>query len=467
MSIQLLTPNFCSSVVLDMIYSLSLETQKPLEIDEDIYRHMYCFLSGIEPWDAINDNPPAIVYSDYFLKDVYKNIFVMKKINPIDICAVIERIDWTFNTIYQRYNDTKNMFDLDSSGKLINKFYVKNSYDQVFKCIWNGETTTNSVGTKSTVEPKVLSGSSIYDLVKLSDGYVWLYLYTINPNQKYSFLSSDYLPIPKPNFKSDISSTLISAGAIESININNGGGSGYTNDAVGNITTIITIYGDGIGATASCIVVGNIITNINITNAGYGYTYASCIISNRSPYSGSGATATVTISPINGSKSDLISELGCRTALITCTFTESESGIIPTDIDFRQAGILYNPNLVSGGYADGSLYNTAITVYMSSGYPYVKDETVTQLDSNQNAIFSATVLSYDSTRNILYIINTVGTLNEQLLLGGNISGAKRIVLYFIDSDIVRYSGKIIYIENRKSVQRSDTGIEQFRLTIGF
>ena len=54
------------------------------------------------------------------------------------MCPVIERIDWTANTIYSQYSSETNMFLLDSEHKLQKKFYVKNSYDQVFKCLSNG-----------------------------------------------------------------------------------------------------------------------------------------------------------------------------------------------------------------------------------------------------------------------------------------------------------------------------------------
>lgn len=61
------------------------------------------------------------------------------------------------------------------------------------------------------------------------------------------------------------------------------GGSGYSS------TPIVTIYGDGTGATAEATVLNGIITGINITNAGTGYTQALVAISDAT---GTGAAAT-------------------------------------------------------------------------------------------------------------------------------------------------------------------------------
>ena len=96
----------------------------------------YCFLSKVDPWPDEN-NPPVPQQTQRYLKNVYKNMFVAKRILANNISPIAERIDWTTGTVYDYYRDDIDMFEKDENDKLVLKFYVKNRYDQVFKCLWN------------------------------------------------------------------------------------------------------------------------------------------------------------------------------------------------------------------------------------------------------------------------------------------------------------------------------------------
>ena len=97
---------------------------------------LYCFLSRIDPW-ASDIDPDMPSQTTAYLKNVYKNIFVVKKIQTNDISPVIQRVDWTSGVIYDYYRDDIDMLQKDINGFLIYNFYVRNQYDQVFKCLWN------------------------------------------------------------------------------------------------------------------------------------------------------------------------------------------------------------------------------------------------------------------------------------------------------------------------------------------
>ena len=453
MSKNLVFPGYANYLINDKVYLPNLYTA-----DNVHFNNLYCFLSGIIPWSNEN-SPPDITYSYFQQKTIFKNIFIIKKINSNDISPVIERIDWVTGTTYDWYDDTKNMFEKDENNKLVNQFYVRNSYDQVFKCLWNG----SSIGVASTVEPKINYGYDISTIIKTADNYKWKYLFTINDTNKYNFFDNNWIPIPKQDHKFDLSTNTISAGSIIAINITDGGSS-YTNDSIGGRTTNTIITGDGYNATAIATVSSNMINNYIITNAGYGYTYANITTTTSSTTLGSGATANTIISPIGGVGFDLLQELGCDTSVITCTFDETETSILPDNIDFRQIGLLLNPNIISGGYADGLIYNCSTTISVSPGTGFYQlDEIVYQGVDYNSSTFSANVVNFDSIHNILYVINSKGSYKTGLNLKGQSSGAVRQILTVEESEIVPYSGKILYMENRKAITRSSHGIEQFKL----
>ena len=95
----------------------------------------YCFLSKIDPWTDDN-NPPAPKQDQKSLKQIFKNMFVIKKLGADSITPVIKRFDWESGTIYDYYKDDVDMLDIDENDNPKYMFYVKNSYDQVFKCLW-------------------------------------------------------------------------------------------------------------------------------------------------------------------------------------------------------------------------------------------------------------------------------------------------------------------------------------------
>ena len=61
---------------------------------------------------------------------------------------------------------------------------MNSNYD-VYKCIYNGETPTNSNGVISTVEPTGQSTS----IFTTADGYKWKYMYTLGINDFVKFVS--------------------------------------------------------------------------------------------------------------------------------------------------------------------------------------------------------------------------------------------------------------------------------------
>ena len=193
---------------------------------------------------------------------------------------------------------------------------------------------------------------------------------------------------------------------------------GYGNIDVINVTDVganyntdvtITITGDGTGATGTAVKSNGAITDITVTSSGSNYTYANVIITSST---GSNAIAIAPVSPVGGHGSDPISELGCSHVMLTSQFNSSESGLIPIDITYHQLGLLIDPVLDStGNKANGTIYKTTTDLIVSSGFgDYIQNEMIYQGDTLETSTFSARVLNFDSSNNIVYTINTKGSL---------------------------------------------------------
>ena len=460
---NLLTYGFNASQVKQDYYSPSLVLSGSTNPTESIY----CFLSQVLPW-ADDNNPDVPEQTQRYLKTVYKSMFVAKHITSNNITPVAQRFDWTSGEIYDYYRDDIDMFEKDSSGLLVKIFYVKNRYDQVFKCL------DNNNGAESTDEPFFQPGTYNTNNVFASgvDGYKWKYIYTIDVGNKVKFMDSTWIPVPVGS-KTPNATTTAGTGSIDAIILTNGG----VNYEPSNTT--ITITGDGTGATANLSMSSGVITDINIFNPGSNYTYANVSITSANTQA-SNAAAFAPVSPVGGHGYDPVSELGCNHIMYTVEFNSTErlNGVdyIPIDIDYRQVGLLINP-MASDTYpafANGSIYDLSTQITVASGFgAYTPDETVVQIDINPNnttygqVIFTGTVLSFNTSTNVIKLINTSGTVTTSASIQGQTSGTTRTLLASTTPKFMKFSGYIAYIQNRSAVQRSADGIEQFKFVLGY
>ena len=439
---------------------------------------IYAFIGQEDPWPTVNssETPTQPTEDQTYLKKVFKNMIAAKLVNNNNISPVIARINWANNTNYFAYSDTVNMTEKDANGFPVYNFYIKNRYDQVFKCL------ANNNGGLSKEEPYFQPGSyGTNNIFQGNDLYKWKYMYTIDAGLKKSFLDTDWIPVPVGANTPQPYLTHAGCGDIEVINVVNGG-SGY--DAV-NTFIVVSVTGDGSGVIAnvtSSEIINGVITDV-IVKPGYSgknYTYANVAIiaytsANLSYVSptGSGATASAPISPVGGHAYDPISELGCSHVMYSVEFNGSEGGVLPTTgVDYRQVGILVNPQTYGPSgpiLANGAIYNTTTQFLLSSGAGNVfsSDEIVQQRDTNGNVTYYGTVLNFNTSSNVLQLINTNGTYTSGQSIIGVTSGASRVVLSITEPTLIPFSGYITYIENRVGVQRSDDGIEQFKFVLGY
>ena len=442
------------------------------QVQNTILTEMYCFLSHVNPWPDPN-NPPVPTEDQLSIKQLMKSIFVAKHINTNDISPVIQRVDWASNIIYDYYKDNVNMTQTNPNGSMLYNYYVRNKYDQVFKCLWNNSSNVNGilVGAPSTLEPYFEPGTyNTNNVFQGSDGYKWKYIYTIDIASKVNFMDTTWMPVKIEEYASNpLKYPSVGYGNIDVINVTNGGyGYGSANSEV-----YVNINGSNTSPTiATAVIVNGTIQDILVTSSGANYISANVVITSST---GSGATAIASVSPIGGHGSDPLSELACRSVMITSTFSGPEldrngNTMIPTDITYYQLGLVSNPTSLSTSpdIANSAIYKTSTDLIVAGGFGvYSSDELIYQGPSLAAATFTGTMLSFDPASNIIKLINTSGYLTTNVPVFGNSSSTVRTLLTYSIPDMITLSGDIMYIDNRSGITRSSDGIEQFKIVLDY
>ena len=254
----------------------------------------------------------------------------------------------------------------------------------------------------------------------------------------------------------------------------------------------IVISGDGQGANIRCTVNSSGAVNATtVVAGGNNYSNASITVISNGAQSNSfnpspAATLTPIVGPAGGHGSDAIQELGGFFILVNSRLEYSESNNFTTSNDFRKVGLLAQPKFANGDFATSSVIDQATTIVLTSwnGTSYAVDELVTGATSGctgrivdfvgNNTIRmtdiipsgNSTTAGYNGiygyfTNTEVIAANTSGNGGSGASATANGSGA------VTGGDLTRFSGDIIYIENRTPVTRAADQIEDVKLIIEF
>lgn len=414
---------------------------------------MYIYYGGSTAWPDPS-NPPDVVDSTLGRIASNNDVLGLKRIFNTDVVSVLPRIDWTSGTIYDEYTDDANIFD--DKNPITNeyyKFYVVTDEFNVYKCLSNNDRA------QSTTKP---TGTTVTSF-ETPDGYKWKYMYTISSNDAFNYMSPNWIPCYTIYTNDGSNQWNVEAaaidGSIEHIVVTNGGASYNSNDL-----PTLTISGDGTGATGTVEIddLTGTVSKINITNVGSGYTYATGVITGTT---GIGATVRIVISPEGGHGYDARRELGATYKMIRIAVNGNESGILPTGVTYRKAGILIEPLSLDAGAAL-TIGNTLL---------YQVGETVT--GATQGA--TGTIRSINKTKNRLYLEQVTGTFSINENISSQTYNSTQLLDYEVETNIplsatvvngtgyLQNSGTPIYFQNREAVTRGTNQTEEFRFIIQF
>ena len=148
----------------------------------------YVFIGNHVPY-ANEASPTGLSDTIVDEKQAWDNMYAAKRITGNDVELVIPRVDWTANTKYRQYDDTSSIPTLLSANTTMNlkPMYVITPERRVYKCL------ANNSSANSTIKPTHDYVSSNGTLSG-SDGYIWKYMFTVQPSNK--FLTDSWIPAP-------------------------------------------------------------------------------------------------------------------------------------------------------------------------------------------------------------------------------------------------------------------------------
>ena len=468
-----------------------------------------------------NSNTPSPIDNFDEHDNIYDTLISAKKITSSDVLRVIRKITWSSGTIYEMYRPDYSINKLSPQTSSTNlystNYYVMNSDFRVYECIYNGASPSNSGGGVISLEEPVHT-----DLQprQESDGYVWKYLYTIKPSDIIKFDSAEYIPVPDNwSTNTDVADVRNSAvdGKIETIVIEDVANATYQFNGTKNA---VPIRGDGSDGLASVTFINGKPSAVQVTNGGSGYSFATLDLD--SVVTGSGASFSVVVPPPGGHGADIYRELGANKVLVYSRIENSDvtNPDFPTGNQFARIGIIENPQQfgstnqltiasASGVYGlklvgaattsmsvkvDGEIRQTtgigSTAVGQIIGYDpvtkslqYWQDRSLATNDSSGNKPtygyklnrFTASPATGGSTN--IVVTTTGGT--ETLSIDTGFTGVSTTVnsqtYYFgqtynsglANPEIKKYSGNIIYIDQRPEVTRATNQREDIKIILEF
>ena len=475
-------------------------------------------------WDT---NPPSPKDSLDQSNDYWDTMLALKKVNSSDISQVVRKINWKSGTTYDMWrNDiTRDNPSLPSSSFDIydSNFYVMNSDYRVYICLYNNASPENNFNGGPSLDEPTFTDLEPREAGSSGDGYIWKYLYTIKPSQAIKFDSTNYIPVPT-NWETSSENTAVrnnasSSGQLKVVTIRNRGvGLGSP-----NITyTGVPIKGDGSGATATIVINNDSrVESITVSKGGSGYTYGTVDLkAGNVPTGTTSPVFDVIIPPPGGHGYDIYRELGAYNVLTYSRFeNDTNNPDFITGNQFARVGLVENPQ----AYDSTSLLTTdkasATYAIRLTGAGYSSATFTADSEIRQTVGLGSTavgrVVSYDSVTGVLKYwqdrtnvgFNSDGTKNSSptygfetlrftsspssggsvVIVGGStnlsistsFTGISTVInnrTYYLGQNFVRgvaqpeskkYSGNIIYVDNRPSVTRSSSQKEDVKIILQF
>ena len=455
----------------------------------------------------------------------WDNMIALKKINESDIRQVITKRVWSSGTKYEMYRhdySRTNTAKVSGASNLYSTpFYVLNSDYRVYICLQNGTSPENPSGRPSLDEPRFTdlepraAGNS-------GDGYVWKYLYTIKPSEIVKFDSTAYMPVPQ-NWDTNADAAPVRDNAVDgSIKIvtitNRGVGVGTANQ----IYTRVPIKGDGSGAECTLVINNDQqVESITVSNQGSGYTYGNIDLdAGNVPVSTTKPLFNIIISPQGGHGADIYRELGASNVLLYSRIeNDNENPDFVTGNQIARLGLVKNPRVYSSSQVltsdkASAAYAVRLTGIGYSTATFTADSYITQtIGTGQTA--AGRVISYDQVTGVLKYwqdrtvagFNTVGTAQSNpqygydmfrftaspstggslsinggsttLSISTNFTGISTVInnkTYYLGQSFVsgvsnpevqKYSGDILYVDNRPAITRSSSQKEDIKIILQF
>ena len=460
-----------AAIITDKLKNLVVDLIKAN--DSDASNKYYAAIGRSEAWND-SDVSPTPLRTKSEENDFRNSMQSMKLI--ADVSLVIPRYNWSTGTFYSAYDDTQ-------VGQPTNAYYVVNANQQVYMVL-RASVSATGTAVASTVEP---TGNTTGTPFKTSDGYVWKFMYSISATDANKFQSANFIPvksIPFTNVNSSVAEVeqkAVQDAAVHGQIIGYGiesAGAGY-----GSAPTL-TVQGNGSSAAATATISGGQVVKVEVADSsdaslkiasfGSGYDYANVEVSGGSP------TKPVKVRPILANSGGLGHDATIDFKASAIMFNAKPSGTETLDFvigqDFRQVGLLKNPQTDSAGHG-GNGVSTAFTSSTGRALKALNFSAVNTAFGEDKTILGATsgakaFIDKDSGNSVFYHQND-NTGFKSFQAGETVSETDGTGEGVLDSagafettfEVNPHTGELLYIDNRSAVTRSADQTEDIKIVI--
>jgi hypothetical protein len=465
----------------------------------------YVFIGRSHAW-ADDTSPPAPANSESEELGAFEDMIALKKVASTDISHGLVRYNWTTGTKYDEYRDNYSASNTTNVTGVSNFFdgrgYVITDEFKVYKCLrtgLNGSTIINSTVKPTTVDtavPEVTADTGA------TLGYMWKFMYSVTASDVIKFVTNDFIPVKTLGVKSAIAGSGTNGGFgstadddgsaqwdVENAAVDGAiyhylvtaGGSGYNSGSGNTFTTDVAVQGDGSGAVVTLTFTSGVLTSAfhksGTSSWGTGYKRASLPTLGNGVGTitgGSGATVHIVMSPIHGHGAHPIEEMGGNYAIVNSRLEFGEGfGDFPTDNDFRRIGLIKNPVKSDGGTVSQEPTMTATNMLTVDNASSINiDDLLT--DASSESATTAKVRVVSKTSNTLKTLPVANSGGEYVAFANSdaVYKASTKVADVTASgvsgshpEMTRFTGQILYVENRGAVSRAADQIEDIKLII--
>ena len=460
-----------AAIITDKLKNLVVDLIKAN--DSDASNKYYAAIGRSEAWNDSDVSPtPLRTKSE---ENDFRNSMQSIKL-VADVSLVIPRYNWSSGTFYSAYDDTQ-------VGNT-NAYYVINANQQVYMVL-RASVSATGTAVASTVEP---TGNTTGTPFKTSDGYVWKFMYSISATDANKFQSANFIPvksIPFTNINSSVAEVeqkAVQDAAIHGQIIGYGiesAGAGY-----GSAPTL-TVRGNGSNAAATATISGGQVVKVEVADSsdaslkiasfGSGYDYANVEVSG-----GGTPSKPVKIRPILANSGGLGHDATIDFKASAIMFNAKPTGTETLDFvigqDFRQVGLLKNPQVDSAGHG-GNGVSTAFTSstgralkglnFSAVNTAFGEDKTILGVTSGAKAF-----IDKDSGNSVFYHQND-DTGFKSFQAGETVQETDGTGEGVLDSagafetafEVNPHTGELLYIDNRSAVTRSADQTEDIKIVI--
>tara|TARA_E500000318_G_scaffold49022_3_gene46101 strand:+ start:19266 stop:20822 length:1557 start_codon:yes stop_codon:yes gene_type:complete len=474
-----------------------------------------------------NSNPPAPKDNLDESNDYWDTMIAMKKINSSDISQVVRKNTWTSGITYDMW---RNDIDRDNPSQPSGSFdiydanyYVINKDYRVYICLFNNANPENNFTGGPSLDEPLFTDLEPREAGSSGDGYIWKYLYTISPSQAIKFDSTNYIPVPT-DWETNTSDAAVRqnssiSGQLKIVTIKN---RGVALTPANTTYTRVPILGDGEGGECTIVINNDSkVESVTISNGGSGYTFGTVdLVAGGVPTGTTTPVFNVIVPPPGGHGADIYRELGATNVLSYSRFeNDTENPDFITGNEFARIGLIENPeannsNSILTLDKAAATYAIRLTGAGYSSAVFDADSYITQtVGLGSTAV--GRVVSYDSVTGVLKYwqdrtnsgFSSDGSLNPSptygfrmnrftsnpfgggslTITGGSVNlgidtgfqGVSTVLnnrTYYLGQSFVnglaqpeskKYSGDIIYVDNRPSVLRSSSQKEDVKIILQF